>query len=386
MPNSKKSKPRQATTNAVHAALATIAPLQLAEDWDNVGELITGVRDRIGTMLLTIDLTEPVLEEAIDARADMVVAYHPPIFSPLARLTTSTPNEAIALGLAQAGIHVYSPHTALDAAPGGVNDWFSDCLGEGDRRALMAACEQPKTEAFKIITFCPPEYTDRIRDGLAALGAGNIGAYQRCSFELKGTGTFHGHAERSDPAIGQSGQLERVEETRLEMVCPADALAAAIRSIRSFHPYEEPPIEILRLEPRPQRDTGAGRRVHLDRSMSLRGIAEAVKVRTGSPRVQVARAHERPQRHRMIGLCAGAGASLLDEALAQECSVFVTGEMRHHDILRAQADGCSIILAGHTNTERGYLPILAKRLTKLLGDTAPTILVSRKDRDPLRPA
>jgi putative NIF3 family GTP cyclohydrolase 1 type 2 len=177
-----------------------------------------------------------------------------------------------------------------------------------------------------------------------------------------------------------------VEETRLEMVCSANALAAAICSMRSFHPYEEPPIEILRLEARPQRDTGAGRRVHLDRSMSLRGIAEAVKARTGSPRVQLARAHERPQRHRMIGLCAGAGASLLDEALAQECSVFITGEMRHHDILRAQAAGCSIILAGHTNTERGYLPILAKRLRKLLGDTAPTILVSRKDRDPLRSA
>lgn len=386
MPKPKKAKPRQATIDAVHAALATIAPLQLAEDWDNVGELITGARDRIGTMLLTIDLTEPVLEEAIAARADMVVAYHPPIFSPLTRLTTSRPSEAIALGLAHAGFHVYSPHTALDAAPGGVNDWLSNCLGEGDRRALVTACERPKTEEFKIITFCPPEYTDRIRDGLAALGAGIIGDYQRCSFELKGTGTFHGHAERSDPAIGQSGQLERVEETRLEMVCSANALAAVICSMRSFHPYEEPPIEILRLEARPQRDTGAGRRVHLDRSMSLRGIAEAVKARTGSPRVQLARAHERPQRHRMIGLCAGAGASLLDEALAQECSVFITGEMRHHDILRAQAAGCSIILAGHTNTERGYLPILAKRLTKLLGDTAPTILVSRKDRDPLRSA
>ena len=118
--------------------------------------------------------------------------------------------------------------------------------------------------------------------------------------------------------------------------------------------------------------------------MSLRTILEQVRARTNVQRIKVARAHERPKKNRIIGLCAGAGGSLLDNAIAQGCTVFITGEMRHHDILRAQASGCSVILAGHTNTERGYLPVLIRRLVELIGDAAPQFIVSRKDRDPLR--
>ena len=114
------------------------------------------------------------------------------------------------------------------------------------------------------MTFCPAEATDRIRDGLAAVGAGIIGNYKRCSFELQGSGTFHGNDE-SDPVVGTSGRLERVGETRLEMVCPSQILPGAIRALASFHPYEEPPIEIYTLESVPVRESGAGRRVVLDR-------------------------------------------------------------------------------------------------------------------------
>lgn len=363
--------------------LERIAPLRYAQDWDNVGELLRGVRDDIDRALLTIDLTEPVLTEAIDVRADMVIAYHPPIFEPLERITSRTPSERIVLGLVRAGLHVHSLHTALDAAPGGVNDWLADCLGSGDRRALEPASEVEGGEMCKIVTFCPSDSVERIRDGLAAVGAGTIGAYRRCSFELAGAGTFHG-GDKTDPAVGAPGRLERVNEIRLEMVCPRSALAGAVRALRSFHPYEEAPIDIYALEPFPLRETGVGRRVVLDRSTSIRALVERVKSRTGVKRVQVARSHERPQRHRVVGLCAGSGGSMLDSAIAQGCTVFVTGEMRHHDVLRAQASGCSVILGGHTNTERGFLKVLARRLTAEIGSDAPEFIVSKKDRDPLR--
>lgn len=371
------------TEKQLSQALEDLAPKSHAEDWDNVGTLIRGVTDRIERVLMTIDLTEPVLEEAVESRADAVIAYHPPVFDPLPRLAGDTPTERVVLGAVRAGLHVISPHTALDAAPGGVNDWLADALGDGDRRALVPVVDRSATDMCKIVTFCPADATAVIRDGLAAVGAGTIGEYQRCSWEGAGTGTFHA-SRSSRPAVGSTGRLERVGEIRLEMVCPKAALAGVVRALRSFHPYEEPPIDIYDLEAVPLRDTGAGRRVMLDRSASLRNIVERVRARTGVKHVEVASAHERPRRNRIIGLCAGAGGSLLDTAIEQGCTIFVTGEMRHHDVLRAQASGCSVILAGHTNTERGYLPVLASRLAKLLGPEAPDFQVSRRDRDPLR--
>jgi dinuclear metal center YbgI/SA1388 family protein len=371
------------TLDQLESALERIAPLEYAEEWDNVGLLVRGVRDDVDKILLTIDLTEPVLEEAVESCVDTVIAYHPPIFSPLERLGSGSAAERIVLGAVRAGLHVYSPHTALDAAPDGVNDWLIDCLGAGDKRALVSMTSSSDSENCKIVTFCPQDAADRIRDGLAAAGAGTIGEYNRCSFEIPGTGTFHG-GERTEPSVGRAGQLERVEEVRLEMICPRKLLAGAVKVLSNFHPYEEPPIEVYTLEPLPIREIGAGRRVILDRSLTIKKIAELVKSRTDVQKIQVARAHERPRRHRTIGLCVGAGGSLLDDAIAQECTVFVTGEMSHHDLLKAQAAGCTVILAGHTDTERGYLGILAKRIASELGQDAPDCVLSRRDRRPLR--
>lgn len=372
-------------TTAEHlgSALERIAPLQYAEEWDNVGLLLRGVQDKVEKVLLTIDLTEPVLEETVELCADTVIAYHPPIFTPLNRLDSHSASERIVLGAARAGLHIYSPHTALDAAPGGVNDWLIDCLGGGDKRALVSVVASAQSEACKIVTFCPAEAADRIRDGLAAAGAGTIGDYKRCSFEIPGTGTFHGGAA-SSPTVGRSGRLERVSEVRLEMICPRHLLGGAVKVLANFHPYEEPPIEVYALEPPPIREIGAGRRLVLDRSLSLKKIGELIKSRTDVQRIQIARSYQRPQKHRTIGVCVGAGSSLLDDAIQQGCTVFITGEMRHHDILKAQASGCSVILAGHTNTERGYLSILARKLTQELGNDAPDFVISRRDRHPLR--
>ena len=100
--------------------------------------------------------------------------------------------------------------------------------------------------------------------------------------------------------------------------------------------------------------------------------------------MSIARAYDRPRQHKVVGLCVGSGGSLLDEAIAQGCTVFITGEMSHHDLLKAQSSGCTVILAGHTETERCYLPVLAKRLSAELGAAGPTITISRKDRPPLR--
>lgn len=369
----------------VTAALETIAPLHYAMEWDNVGLLIGSPEWTARAIMLTIDLTEDVLREAKEHNVQMIMAYHPAIFHPLNRISNTSLTEQIVLEAARSGIAVYSPHTALDAAPGGLNDWLAEGVrgnDGGDVRALEAYHALPESEQCKIVTFCPADAVDAIRNGLGTVGAGRIGEYQLCSFELRGTGTFFG-GDTTDPAVGEKGRLEHVDEVRLEMVCSEPALGLAVLALREFHPYEEPPVEIYRLHPRPNRKVGQGRRVVLDQKVTLEQIVNRIKDRMGVTRIRVAVGRGAPDSYRTVGLSAGAGASLIDAAIDQGCELFFTGEMRHHDVLAAQARGCTIILAGHTNTERGYLPVLRGRLLQLLPDT--TVEVSTRDCDPLLP-
>ncbi len=369
------------TVRDVTNVLETIAPLRFAAEWDNVGLLIGSPQWSADSVLLTIDLTEEVLAEATQRGASMIIAYHPPIFHPLRTLTDGDVRQAIVLEAARAGIAVYSPHTALDAAPGGVNDWLARGLGEGDVRALEAYEYLPQSEQCKVVTYCPGDAVDAIRSGLATIGAGRIGNYQLCSFEMKGHGTFFG-GDDTNPAVGERGSLQRVDEVRLEMVCGASNLALAVMTLREFHPYEEPPIEVYPLLPRPDRKVGHGGRLVLDQRVNVPTLVERIKALLGVQRVGVALGRGAPQEFQIIGICPGAGASLVEAAIDQGCEAFFTGEMKHHEVLAAQGRGCTIILAGHTNTERGYLTLLQNRLAKALPDVA--ISVSKADVSPMR--
>ncbi len=369
------------TVATVTAAIEDIAPLDGAEAWDRVGLLIGSPAWPAQRVLLTIDLTAEVLAEAIDAKTGMIIAYHPPIFEPLRALTDRTEKERIALDAARAGVAVYSPHTALDAAPAGVNDWLAAAFGAGDVAPLVPLGVLPPSEACKLVTFCPRDVADALRRALGAAGAGAIGAYALCSFEIEGTGTFRGD-DTTNPTIGARGRLERVDEIRLEMVCPRARLADAIAALRATHPYEEPPVEVYSLEPRPARTRGAGRISVLERRLALADVVTRLKKHLGVTRLDVAAGRDAPRRYGTIGVCAGAGASLLETAIARGCELFLTGEMRHHDVLAARAAGCTVVLAGHTNTERGYLRRLRTMLSRRLPDC--TLMISRRDRDPLK--
>lgn len=366
--------------NALCEAFEAIAPAKLAEDWDNVGLLI-GERDwPADRVLLTIDLTDAVLREAISAGVNAIVAYHPPIFQAIKRLSGDSPAALRALRLAAARIAVYSPHTALDAAPDGLNDWLARGFGAGDIRALAADEEIPDTEQCKVVTFVPEKHVEAVRNGLASIGAGRIGKYSLCSFTTNGQGTFRGEAG-SKPTIGTAGHLEYVDEVRLEMVCPRAALALAVQAIREFHPYEEPPIEFYAQLPRPNRASGAGRRIVLDQPATFKELATRIKRHIGAANLRLAESANANARCKTIGVCAGAGGSLLESAIAQGCELFFTGELRHHDVIGATARGCAVMLAGHTNTERGYLPVLRERLAALMPGAEFSIASS--DGDPL---
>jgi dinuclear metal center YbgI/SA1388 family protein len=367
------------------AAMERIAPSHLAEPWDNVGLLLgAGAADLRGPVLLTIDLTEAVAHEALRRSCGAVIAYHPPLFDPVRRITDGNEFGRVAVALMGAGVAVYSPHTALDAAPGGMNDWLADGLigpgdsgGGGDRRALRSAAVRPDTQEVKVVTFVPRDSADAVRNALATAGAGIIGHYEACSFAAPGRGTFLAGAGAS-PAVGEVGRFEEVEELRLEMVCSKRALPLALETLRRFHPYEEPAVDVYELLPRPTRAVGAGRRITLDHAAGIDELAARLKRHLGVSVVQIARATDRPVER--IGVCPGAGGSLAPMALAEGCQLFVTGEMKHHELRAAVAQGLSVLLAGHTQTERPYLPVLAARLGRELPGVQ--AVVSEEDREP----
>ncbi len=362
------------------AAMDRVAPPGLAESWDNVGLLLGRRGDPVSKVLLCIDLMPEVVDEAVAREVDAVIAYHPPIFSGLKSITDATPQNASLLTLIQAGIAVHSPHTAADAATGGVNDWLADGLGPGTREAIHPAEILPSSERFKIVTFAPTAAFDDVRSALAAAGAGHIGDYDTCATEVPVTGLFRG-GENTNPVVGKRGRLERVEETRLEMVCGSAALGAAIEALRSTHPYEEPPIEVHPLAPRPDPSIGAGRLVTLDRPATVKTLVERLRDHLGTDRFSI---HEpdRRRKHAVIGLCAGSGAELMPAAFDRGATLFLTGELKHHDVLDAARRDAAVILAGHTNTERGWLKVLRKALRRAMPSVE--FDVSKTDRDPLR--
>lgn len=370
-------------------AMERIAPLKYAEPWDKVG-LQLGVADRSigGPVVLTIDLTEEVLEEALSVNAGMVIAYHPPLWEPLTQLSDATHTQRIIRGAAEAGIAIYSPHTALDATPGGVTDWLCEGIGSprgkskpgmiaGDCRALSPALGGDRSREVKVITFVPKDQVDHVRSALGTAGAGGIGNYKLCSFTTRGEGTFLPGPE-TKPVIGTPGTLERVDEVRLEMVCERRALPLVIETLKQLHPYEEPAYDIVELVPEPMRRVGAGRRLTLDQPASMSELIDRLKSHLGRSRMRYALSgDDRP--FRTIGVVPGSGASFLELAASEGCDVFITGEMTHHQITEAKQSGISVLLAGHTNTERGYLPRLKIQLNELCPQME--VLVSEKDRD-----
>ena len=210
-----------------------------------------------------------------------------------------------------------------------------------------------------------------------------IGAYTHCSFTSRGEGTFFG-GEGANPAVGATGRLERVSEVRLEMSFHKRHLAAVIAALRAAHPYEEPAFDIFALEPHAgDPRVGSGRVARLATPANTDQIASRLEPALGCGRIQRSRnTATSPRVHGTFAVCAGSGASLLEAAAAQGATLFVTGELSHHDVLRAHALGLEVLLAGHTNTERGYLPRLASALA---ATACIECTVSVRDRDPLGP-
>ncbi len=356
------------------AALDRIAPTRHAEPWDNVGLLAGDPAQAVARVMLTIDYTAAVAAEARDDRCDVIIAYHPPIFSAVKRVTADGPTSLVHDAIRR-GVAIYSPHTALDVADGGTNDVLADAVGLATRRPLRPAAAGPAT-FHKLVTFVPVESVDAVAAALERAGAGRIGHYGGCSFRSSGVGTFTGDPG-THPAIGTPGVPERVAEVRLEMACPLGVVPEVMAALRQAHPYEEPAVDLL-VQAAPPPARGMGRVGRLATPQPAAAVVDRVKRALGLTAVLVAGDVGRTVT--TAAVCAGACGELLGDAIAAGADLYLTGEMRHHDAIRAAAAGLTVICTLHSNSERAVLRRLADRLGREL--PGPAYLLSRADRDP----
>ena len=358
------------TLHEIARALEAWAPPATAQSYDNVGLQVGDPEREVSRAVVALDLTPAVVEEARRLDATLVVTHHPLIFRPLKRVTAQGWSGALALRLAEAGIALYSIHTNLDAAPGGVSFALAEQLGLGDVRFL----DRFEETLYKLATFVPPEQADAVRAALAEAGAGRIGAYDACAFAVEGTGYFRPGAG-ADPAIGTAGgPLEAVREVRLEVEVDRWALDAVLAALAAAHPYETPAYDVY---PVRQRGTHAGLGAvgRLERPETLaaflRRVAERLGARglryTGDPNAAV----------RTVAVCGGSGSDFIPQALRAGADAYVTADVTYHkffDVLDASGrPRMALIDAGHYETEA----VTEQLLTDWLAERFPSVAWQR---------
>ncbi len=294
-------------------------------------------------------------------------------------MTPSSPGGALALQAAGAGVAVAAAHTNLDVARDGTgtSDPAADVLGLVDRRPLTS--ELREDDRLKLVTFVPPDHTESVLDALADAGAGRIGAYERCSFRVTGTGTFTPGAGTS-PFSGAVGEPAAEEEDRLEVVVPRRAAGAVVRALRAAHPYDEVAHDLVPLAT--GATVGFGWVGSLPEPRSLGELAEVL--RTGLPAPHLRCGGDRARVVERVAVVGGSGGSLAGAALAAGADVLVTGDLKHHDALDLLARGLALVDAGHHATEAAALPAWIDALRRDAADRglgAP-VLASAVDTDP----
>ena len=336
--------------------LDQLAPRELAFSWDKVGLQIGDPDLEAGRVLVALTVEAETLEAARRRDAQMIVAHHPLIWSPLETLRRDDPHAALCLALAESGIACYAAHTNLDLVPGGVNHRLAELLELREVRPLFHAAHAGQV---KLVTFVPATHLDAVRSAVCDAGAGRIGDYTCCTFTTPGTGTFK-PGQASDPFSGQKGTLNEEPELRFETLVPKARLGTVLQAMIAAHPYEEPAYDIVSLE-NTDPLIGLGATGSLDKAVSLGEFAGYVRARLRAGHVRVIGSLKRNVRH--VAVIGGSGGGDL-ERIPDDVDVVVTGDVKYHDGLSAKRRGLAVIDAGHEVTERPIVQVLAKYLRK----------------------
>ncbi|NUN69735.1 MAG: Nif3-like dinuclear metal center hexameric protein [Bacteroidetes bacterium] len=339
-----------------HTAFEAIAPASIAWKGDNIGLLIGRPERAITNVLVALDLTEAVIADAVRKRANLIITHHPAVFHPLKNITPSSSAGTLALEAIERNIAVYAAHTNLDSVRWGVNFSLASVLGLQNVRILSPI----DGSLTNITVFVPAAHTDAVADAMHSAGAGMFEKYDTCSFRSDGTGTFRGNSGAS-PFIGTVGNVERVQEVRLEMLCAQWKVKSVLSAMLKAHPYEEVAYTVTPISNR-NTEYGLGAIGELPAAMGQQAFLTMVKERLQTPAVRYS-GHSRTIRR--VAVCGGSGSEFIRDAAAQGADAMVTADCKYHTF-QEHEQSLLLVDAGHYETEVVVLPALADVVRSIL--------------------
>lgn len=342
--------------------LESLAPLSLQESYDNSGLQVGSKDTLIDKALIALDVTEEVVQEAIDHKCGLIISHHPVIFGGLKRLNGNSMAERVIMTALKNDIALYAIHTNLDNIKEGVNKKIADKLGLQN----VSILEPKKGLLKKLVTYCPEMHdenglsaVEKVKNTLFDAGAGKIGNYDQCSYNLKGIGTFRPN-EGAHPTLGTLNKQEKVEETRIEVIFPEYLERKILETLFQNHPYEEVAYDLYRLENEHQY-IGSGMIGELSEAMEEIDFLHYVKEKMQSKMIRHTPVINK--KIKKVALCGGSGSFLLKTAMRQNADAFVTGDFKYHQFFDAEG---KILIAdiGHYESEQFTVELLYEILRK----------------------
>ncbi|MDX2195575.1 MAG: Nif3-like dinuclear metal center hexameric protein [Cytophagales bacterium] len=354
-------------------ALHQFAPPVYKETYDNIGLQIGDAKTITKGILTTLDVTESVVNEAINTDCNLIVAHHPIIFKDIKKIDASTYNGRVISQCIKNDIAVIASHTNLDNIKLGVNYKIAQKIGLQNLKIL-----QPKTDIlYRLTIYVPVNETEKILSAVHAAGAGHIGNYELCSFRLSGTGTFKPNHE-ANPTIGKKEILEYVNEHQVDVLVAAPDIQNVLQAMRKAHPYEEIAYYLHPLANAHQ-EVGSGMIGNLPETMSCDNFMEQLMQKFALKCIK--HTSKNIDNISKIAICGGSGSFLLYTAIAQKADVFITSDIKYHEYF--DADGNIILVdIGHYESEQFTKELLAEVLLKKFPNIA--VLLSKVNTNPVQ--
>ena len=342
------------TIKDITSYLESLAPVSSQESYDNCGLIVGDQNNAVTNALLTLDCTEQVVDEAIESGTNLIIAHHPIVFKGLKKITGKNYVERTILKAIKNDIAIYAIHTNLDNYIDGVNAEIGQRLGLENLKILA-----PKKQALhKIVVFVPSEAGEKVAQAMFDAGAGTIGNYSECSFEIEGTGYFK-PSTQANPAIGKSGERASVSEKRIEVICSPHQTTAVLSAMKSAHPYEEVAHDVYELWNENQYE-GAGMYGELPQPMESKTFLNKVKTTFNCGCIRHTDLVKKEIKR--VAFCGGSGSFLLPQAKRVKADIYLTGDFKYHEFFDAEND---IIIAdiGHYESEQ-FTPNLIHAVLK----------------------
>ena len=362
------------TMKDIAGAIERHAPVSLQESWDNCGLQVGSMSGTVCRVLTALDVTAEVVAEAIEKQVQCIVSHHPMIFKGLKSINLGTMQGKMIGDLLQHGIHVYSAHTNLDVTRGGLNDEVANRLGLQSVKGLV---ETSRESAYKVAVYVPASHSEEVRKAMGDAGAGHIGEYSHCSFSVTGEGRFL-PLEGTNPYIGRVGTVEMVQEERVETVVPKKLLGKVLSAMERVHPYEEIAYDVVALE-HIYEAQHIGRIGRVREPLSLE--ATKMLLQTVFPHSQLRWGGAKVEHIERIALCTGSGAEFIKAAAKQKADLYITGDVKYHDMQLAKELGILVVDAGHYGTEYMSQTVLKRMIEKSFTADEVEVIESNVQRD-----